>query len=251
MTELEYSDFLKEETDLEREANLILEHHGVKGMHWGVRRTPEQLGHKKKGLTLSGFVSSVKKPAVKAKKVRAKKKAAKVKAQSKKQEESNEEIRKKLLDSTDPAFIYKHRQLLDNKELQDRIDRINKEQRIKELIPDPNAKKKKAMKSGEEFLKSAASMADSVGKIYDAYNKVTGGDKTGKGKKDKSDDKKKDKSKNSDLDATVKATQQFFSDPGIRAMLALGMVTPGDRKNINKQAKEENEKRKKTWSSNS
>lgn len=23
-----------------------LEHHGIKGMHWGVRRTPEQLGHK-------------------------------------------------------------------------------------------------------------------------------------------------------------------------------------------------------------
>ena len=22
-----------------------LEHHGIKGMHWGIRRTPEQLGH--------------------------------------------------------------------------------------------------------------------------------------------------------------------------------------------------------------
>lgn len=24
-----------------------LEHYGIKGMHWGVRRTPEQLGNKK------------------------------------------------------------------------------------------------------------------------------------------------------------------------------------------------------------
>lgn len=24
----------------------FLEHHGIKGMHWGIRRTPEQLGHK-------------------------------------------------------------------------------------------------------------------------------------------------------------------------------------------------------------
>lgn len=27
--------------------NNSLEHYGIKGMHWGVRRTPEQLGHKK------------------------------------------------------------------------------------------------------------------------------------------------------------------------------------------------------------
>ena len=24
----------------------VIEHHGIKGMHWGIRRTPEQLGHK-------------------------------------------------------------------------------------------------------------------------------------------------------------------------------------------------------------
>ena len=25
--------------------NDAIEHHGIKGMHWGIRRTPEQLGH--------------------------------------------------------------------------------------------------------------------------------------------------------------------------------------------------------------
>lgn len=29
----------------------FIEHHGIKGMKWGVRRTPEQLGHKKTGST--------------------------------------------------------------------------------------------------------------------------------------------------------------------------------------------------------
>lgn len=243
MNELEYSDFLKGETDLEREAGLILEHHGIKGQRWGVRRTPEQLGHKKRG-AFTGVISSIKKKQAAAKKKAAKKKAAKQKQDAKKQEESDEKIREKLLTSTDPAFIYKYRTLLDSKELQDRIDRINKEQKIKELIPDPNAKRKKTMKSGEDFLKSAASMADSVGKIYDTYNKISGDKGKSKKDKDKSDDKKKDKSKNSDIDATVKATQQFFSDPGVRAMLALGMVTPADRKDLSKRAQEENEKRK-------
>lgn len=32
-----------------RTSNDILEHHGIKGMRWGVRRTPEQLGHKTSG----------------------------------------------------------------------------------------------------------------------------------------------------------------------------------------------------------
>lgn len=31
-------------------ADKFLEHHGIKGMRWGIRRTPEQLGHKVKKL---------------------------------------------------------------------------------------------------------------------------------------------------------------------------------------------------------
>ena len=40
MNELEYSDFLKRETNLEREAGLILEHHGILGQKWGVKNGP-------------------------------------------------------------------------------------------------------------------------------------------------------------------------------------------------------------------
>lgn len=288
MNELEYSDFLKGETDLEREAGLILEHHGIKGQRWGVRRTPEQLGHKTGG-GLKGAISLLKKKRAAAKKKAAKKKAAiekaaKKKAEAeaaeaaKKKEEEDAKIKEKLLTSTDPVYIYQHRDLLDTKELQDRIDRIMKEQKIKELIPDPNAKRKKVMKTGEDFLKSAASMADSVGKLYDTYNKVTGkkNDSGGGGKKDKKDKPKqqndkpednssKDKTNSSDsgkkddkdgknkpkaeqrqekFDAktTAKAAEQFFNDPGIQALLALGMVAPVDREKINERAKQKGHK---------
>ena len=37
-----------------------LMHYGVKGMHWGIRRTPEQLGHKK-SLTVKSLSESMKK----------------------------------------------------------------------------------------------------------------------------------------------------------------------------------------------
>lgn len=179
MTELEYSEFLKGETDLEREADIIsLEHYGVKGMRWGIRRTPEQLGYKskpkkKKASLLTKMRKSAKK----------KKKKAEKKKETEKQE-SREELREKVLKSSDPKFIYKHMDLLDTKELEDRLQRINKETRMKELA---NPKKKEAIKTAEDWLKSAASMAESINKIYDAYNEVVGDgsskNKSGKKKK--------------------------------------------------------------------
>lgn len=184
MTELEYSEFLKGETDLEREADIYsLEHYGIKGMKWGVRRTPEQLGHKSKKPSI---FSKVRKSAKK------KKKKAEKKKETEKQE-SREELREKVLKSSDPKFIYKHMDLLDTKELEDRLQRINKETRMKELA---NPKKKEKIKTAEEWMKSAASMADSISKIYDAYNKVAGdGSSKGKSGKNKDNSSKKEDSK--------------------------------------------------------
>ncbi len=249
MTELEYSEFLKSETDLDREADILaLEHYGIKGMKWGVRRTPEQLGHKTK--KSPGLVSKIRDSQKKRKKKAQQAKAKKEKAASKKQEESTEEIRKKVLASTDPEYIYKHRALMTSQELQERIDRISKEERIKSLIKDPNAKKKALLKSGEDMLKSMAGMAESVGKIYDTYNKVTGGSSKGGGgqqkKKDKKDkegqsDSKSEDAKNEeksksekkkeekrDREKTARAAQQFMKDPGVQAFMAIGMGLGND-----------------------
>lgn len=255
MTELEYSDFLKEETDLEREANLILEHHGTKGQRWGVRRYQNADGSlteagrkryskgtgKQKGL--GGVISSMKKKhAAKVRKAK-RAKAQKDAKENKKKAESNEEIRKKLLTSTDPEFLYKNRALLTSSELKERIDRITTEARMKDLIPDPDAKRKAAVKKGEESLKSLASMAESVGKIYGVYNKFSGGDKKGSGggsqqssqKQDNSDKTQKATGKKGKKNAAVnaKAAQQLFSDPGMQALLALGMAAPVSASNRN------------------
>lgn len=162
MNELEYSDFLKMETDLEREAELIsLEHHGIKGMKWGIRRSPEQLGHKTKKRSI---FSKVKKAAKKTKKVA-----------EKKEEESVEKIREKVLKSTDPRYIAKHLKYLDDNELQGRINRISKETAIKKMAADASGKK--AIKQGEDFMKSLASMAESAEKVYKAIDTITGGKK--------------------------------------------------------------------------
>lgn len=162
----------------------FLEHYGVKGQKWGVRRTPEQLGHR--------GASAIKRLVKKWKKSSEKKKKKQVKVK----QESEDEIRQKVLKSVDPKYIYKHRALLDDKELQGRIDRINKETTLKKLAQ-PEDQAYKVAKKGDNWLRTTANMANSVKDIYTAMNVISSIAQKGVninvgGKKDKKKDKKDD-----------------------------------------------------------
>lgn len=191
MTELEYSEFIKSETDLKRETDIIrselgipymtdrsLEHHGIKGMKWGVRRSPEQLGYKKKAKQKSPGIfekaaENRKKKAAADRKEKEKRKTAKEDEKKRLTVKEKEELRKKLLNSTDPKLLYKHRDLLTANELQDRINRINKENDLKKMADGPA--KKSAMKEFETTMQSLSNIANSLQKGYIAYNTIHNG----------------------------------------------------------------------------
>lgn len=171
MNETKYQEWLKDEILPSDEELAELEHHGIKGMKWGVRRTPAQLGHqpdKKKKKT--SILSNLKKKRQQAKKLKAKKAEKKKKEKAEKEEESEEKTREKVLDSTDPKYIYKHRHLLTTKELQDRLNRIETESRVQKLTVDNKAKN--AVRKGEDILKDIAAMADSINKVYSVYSSI-------------------------------------------------------------------------------
>lgn len=107
--------------------NNELYHYGVLGMHWGVRRTPEQLGHRIKS---SGSARSAKA------RVRVNKKKAK-EASEDKPMTAEEKTKKKenILRSRNAKELYANKDLFDDQELRTAYQRLMLEKQIKDLTP--------------------------------------------------------------------------------------------------------------------
>lgn len=155
-------------------------HHGIKGMKWGIRRTPEQLGHK-----IAGKLKIKKKGG----KVETTKDSSKKKSDS--PEETVEEKKKRVLSSRSAKELYDNADLFTTKELQDAYNRLTLERNIKNLAP-------KEVSRGKKMVDNYIKGAKTVGEVLSATNKVLGGIKAfnkivngGKNDNDSSDSKKK------------------------------------------------------------
>lgn len=145
-----------------------LYHHGILGQKWGVRRTPEQLGHPRTGPKKKRKFSFFKKADT------AKPKSAKTAPKTKKPESKEEyEARKqKALASGKASEILKFKGNLTNNEMQTALNRINLERQLANMSA---SERKSAFDRIDAYVKRAEQISkwvDSGSKIYSSYKKA-------------------------------------------------------------------------------
>jgi hypothetical protein len=165
-----------------------LEHHGILGMHWGIRRTPEQLGHKlaKKRKSFEKYSEKAKAAgeAGNVKKLnRYTKKAARINKQAVKLDKNLSKDLKKQADndeklvktgSVDDVLSISHR--LSEDQINRAIRRIQNQQKLEGLRPDPTKQVDKLINVGKkaaEIGQTAYNVAHNFSQFRDVMKDIS------------------------------------------------------------------------------
>ena len=138
----------------------FLEHHGIKGMKWGVRRTPEQLGHRPSGKRKKSIGSAIKK----AGSAVANASRSVVDSGKKKLEEKKEKKSVKMETKSPKSKIGGVANMSDD-ELRRAVQRLSLERQYQQLTPQRKTGKEKVAK----FLKTSGKVAITaiaIGEVY-------------------------------------------------------------------------------------
>lgn len=159
-------------------------HHGIKGMKWGIRRTPEQLGHK-----IKAKFGIKKKPGSKVETVKDTEK------KQDREEETVEQKKERVLKSRSAKVLYDNADLFTTQELQQAYNRLALERNIKSLEP-------KQISKGQQRIDKYIKTVKNINDVLNVTNKLAGnvnaarklfGGSGSKKDSDSSDDKKKSK----------------------------------------------------------